>query len=201
MDEREALLNYYREISQFLEDHFEGFRLGGPYDMEVIRQWFRYNLPPYYLLRLKDELPESFTLRDIGDFVLRRFLSERNVSFVPSPVGPSSALERLALRVREILGELGVSDFSIAERILELAADDDLLEVEKELYSLEKHFFKLLAARSPYAKECREFARKKLEPFRTRWSDKVLALTEQALVKRCLWEKHNVPEFTTATVT
>ena len=203
MDEVKSLKDYAQEVLDCIRDRYENFSYRGQDDLAVIREWYSLGIEPHYVLMALSEenVPEPFTFRDIREVVKRWFFrecrkeaDEARKSFSKETL-PYNRIEKLYKIVKSILIELQVKDLSVAEKILSLRNYPNLLEVEKALKEIEEQFYEIVEMNSPKVKECREKARKELEPYTFYWSRKVYKLTEKALIRECLRKKYGIPEF------
>jgi hypothetical protein len=195
MDKWPDLESYANELFSFLQEHFDGWRPSGTNDFLVVEKWFQSQIEPAFLLLLKDELPATFNLREIDELVQSRYA---NYCLTGQTESPYQRLNRLIEFVEGLFKELGVEDATLVSRLKELQSEENLesFRVEKRLQEAEEALFQLLKERSPFAKECEERAERLVEDYSFYWHSKVLELTKEALIKKCLREKHGVPEFT-----
>lgn len=203
MDEIKSLDEYAQEVLDCIRDRYENFFYRGQDDIAVIREWYNLGIEPHYVLMALSEenVPERFTFRDIREIVKQWFFrecrkeaDEARRSFLKETL-PYNRLEKLYKIVKSILIELQVKDLSIAEKILSLRNYPNLLEVERALQEIEDRFYEIVEMHSPKVKECREEAKRKLEPYTFYWNVKVYRLTERALIRECLKREHGIPEF------
>ncbi len=203
MDEVKSLKDYAQEVLDCIRDRYENFSYRGQDDLAVIREWYSLGIEPHYVLMALSEenVPEPFTFRDIREVVKRWFFrecrkeaEEARRSFSKETL-PYNRIEKLYKIVKSILIELQVKDLSVAEKILSLRNYPNLLEVEKALREIEDQFYEIVEMNSPKTKECREKARKELEPYILYWNRKVYKITEKALIRECLRKEYGIPEF------
>ena len=203
MDEIKSLKEYAQEVLDCIRDRYENFSYRGQDDIAVIREWYSLGIEPHYVLMALSEenVPDHFTFRDIRDIVKRWFFrecrkeaDEARRSFSKETL-PYNKLEKLSKIVKSILIELQVKDLSIAEKILSLRNYPNLLEVERALKEIEDRFYEIVELNSPKIKECREEARRRLEPYTFYWNRKIYRLTERALIRECLKREYGIPEF------
>jgi len=203
MDEIKSLEEYAQEVVDCIRDRYEHFTYRGQDDIPVIREWYNLGIEPHYVLMAisEERVPERFTFRDIREIVKRWFFrecrkeaDEARRSFSKETL-PYNRLEKLYKIVKSVLLELQVKDLSVAEKILSLRNYPNLLEIEKALKEIEDEFYAVVERSSPKVKECRERARKKIEPYSVYWSSKVCRLTERALLRECLKREYGIPEF------
>ncbi|GEM_PF-963075 len=205
MGEKQTLSEYLEDIRRVLEEVYgEYFYFSGANDMPAVRDWYLMGIEPtFVLLALSDEtIKRKFSLSDIRDLVKKKFkhyalkeAREARSTLREEPI-PHAKVEKLYKIVKSILLELEVEDHSFAERLLELQELDNLFDIERELYELEKLFYRILASYSPYVSDCERLADKLVSPYSAYWERDVIALTKSSIIRECLKKKHGVPEFT-----
>jgi len=196
---------YAREIVNYLSESFPSLYHGGSDDSQILRKWYRKRIPEHLIKLIIEELPakdaKNIKLSDIDRAVMERFASyireeEKTLRReIERERIPERKLEKLAKLIQNILIEIGVDDLSVAERIGKLS-ELDTFTAEKELYRVEREFYRMLLRSSPHSKECIERSKEQLKKYRFYWPRDSYFTTLKALVKKCLKEKHEIPEFT-----
>ncbi len=204
MGERKSLEEYLNEVKVALEEEYpDSFFFSGASDMAVVRNWYKLGIPPHFVLLAlnNDAPPKRFSLFDIDELVRKKYRSftrdearEASVSIYSETI-PYRKLEKLYTILKSVLMEVNVNDFSTIEAVLELRELNDRVLIEKKLSDIERKFFSVLAKNSPFSHECLRQAERKVSMFKFYWQPKVLSATKKALLKKCLKEKHGVPDF------
>jgi len=196
---------FIKEVLSYIEAEFPNtFYHSGSNDTVLLRKWHSMGITPQHISHaLSEEPPEGrFTLQDIDSTVPKyytRFLSQeaedaRNT--LEKETIPHERLRKLSKVVKLTLIELGAHDSSIPEQISRLALEEsNLLKLERALSKLEEHFYAILLKRSSHTKECLKSAEKALRQYGNYWEPEIVKMTKTALVKKCLKEKHRIPEF------
>jgi len=143
-------------------------------------------------MNIQRESPkERLSLKDLKPFLkeLTEKESEEEV------INPYEKISRLISYLNYFLLELKVKDKTLVKKLESLLEEEELLVVERELYKVEEELFKLLKEKSPFYQECLRKALKVTNKFSFYWRGKVLELTKEALIRKCLREKYGIPEF------
>ncbi len=196
MEQRGDFKRYLIDLNSLLNEELEGKYYQTSDDNSIAYELFRANVSPIEVLEvfmtiLKESPKERLSLRD-----LRPFLSELTQKEQESKViTPYEKVSRLISYLKYLFAELEVEDDGIIGKLEKLLEEEELFKIEKELYKVEEELFKLLEATSPFYQECLKKALKATNRFSFYWKGKVLEITRKAIIKKCLREKHGIPEF------
>ncbi len=207
MDEKFS--EYARNIVGYLSDSLSTFYQGGVDDTKILESWFKRGIPEHFIKviihELVNEKGNKVKISDIDKLVKEKYRNFRKEEekTLRSAYEFENIPEKKVLKLYEILKnvllEIDIDDFSIIEELKNISGTSKF-QLEKDLIRFEGKFFTFLFKHSPFSKDCLTQAREKLESYKFYWPAKTYELTLKALVKKCLKEKHGIPEFTTVKV-
>jgi len=203
MDEK--FYKYARNIIGYLSASLPNLYHGNVDDTKILEKWFKKGIPEHFINVIIHEVTQEKGIRtrlsDIDKIVMDRFKTYKEElrkslrdDFASEAI-PERKLEKLYKLLNDILAELEVYDFTALEKLKKLKKENKL-SIERQLLEIEGKFYTVLFNYSPFSKECLEQSKKKLEKYKFYWPKRTYLSTLKALIKKCLKEKHGVPEFT-----
>jgi len=204
MDREKDLEKYAQEITTLIKDTFPSFFFSGSNDTPTLREWYSLGIPTSFIHFALDgeNLRRRFSLKDVRELVKKKFKryskeeARKALSTLEEERIPYLRIDKLYTVLKSVLLDIGVEDLSILNKLNKLKDLEDIKEIEKELISFEEEFFRLLEKKAPMSKKCKELAEKRLMPYKFYWKEKVINVTRNALIKRCLKETYGIPDFT-----
>jgi|GEM_PF-3501428 hypothetical protein len=197
---RRSVRSFVENVKQMLNDEFSGRYFESENDAEIIKSWFKINVPVqwvhYFFEKNKEELPETFSLKDINDKFLKWFLRKKVSECVESDSWKFThqRIRLISEIVKTVLRVFSVRDEELAKRAKSLGEEKDLLKVEQELIKIEEELYEKLKETED-GKSCWEFAQKNLEPFKDLWKEKVFVESLQEVYRTCMKKKLKLPDF------
>lgn len=196
MEQREDFRRYLIDLNNLLNEELEGKYFHSSDDTKIAYKLFKAGINPIKVLEIfmniqRESPKERLSLKDLKPFLkeLTEKESEEEV------INPYEKISRLISYLNYFLLELKVKDKTLVKKLESLLEEEELLVVERELYKVEEELFKLLKEKSPFYQECLRKALKVTNKFSFYWRGKVLELTKEALIRKCLREKYGIPEF------
>ncbi len=196
MEQKEAFRRYLIDLNNLLNEELEGKYYQTSDDTTIAYKLFKANINPIKVLEVfmniqRESPKERLSLKDLKPFLKELTEKEREEEVIT----PYEKITKLIDYLNYLFLELKVKDKTLVRKLESLLEEEELLVVERELYKVEEELFKLLKEKSPFYQECLKRALKATNRFSFYWKGKVLDLTKEALIKKCLREKHGIPEF------
>ncbi len=196
MEQKEAFRKYLLDLNSLLNEELEGKYYQTLDDSSIAYELFKAKVNPIKVLEvfmtiLKESPKERLSLRDLRPFL--RELTEKEQE--GKAITPYERVSKLISYLKYLFAELGVEEDNLIRKLEKLLEEEELFKIEGELYRIEEELFKLLEANSPFYQECLKRALKATNRFSFYWKGKVLEITRKAIIKKCLREKHGIPEF------
>lgn len=186
------------------------FYSSGANDNAVLKILYLTSIPDTVIMKtveVEAKKRKRFCLADLKSQIFREFkkFTRENPGFsrgeLKTEVVPTARLSKLknvlVALIIENLGDIDkLQNLSFLEKIEKLKTKKSKQVIEKELYKIENDFYSFLLKEFPDAKDCIKSSIPKVNPYKYYWKRDTYLITLRAIIKRCLKEKYNVPEFT-----